>query len=239
MGGGKTSQSSQADPETKKTTKLTREGVLEPTIGAFMPQFLQTLLTGGVGGSQAPVVQSQVGGIRSGTSNAMDAIKNMLAKAGLLGTPFGARQMADTMQQGEVAASGVGPGMAAELFRLAPNLMTGSANTIIAGGQGRGTTTQTTTNDPSSMIGQLIGQLGGAGILAYGMCWIAASLYGVESPKVMAARYWIINHWPKHIVSLYVKYGERLSKSRIAVTLLKPFFDNAARQGEKKLYGSK
>ena len=57
-------------------------------------------------------------------------------------------------------------------------------------------------------IAQGIGAVGG--LAAF--CWVAREVYGIENPKWLEFRYWMLNDAPSWFLKLYVKYGERIAK---------------------------
>lgn len=68
----------------------------------------------------------------------------------------------------------------------------------------------------SSLVGAGVGAAGSvAGAAA--MCWVAEAVYGVDDYRTHAARFAVMNEWPKHPVtrvlrSLYAKYGQRFAE---------------------------
>ena len=62
------------------------------------------------------------------------------------------------------------------------------------------------------------GMMGGIGGIAQGLgtyaaaCWVAREVYGIENPKWLEFRYWMLNDAPSWFRNLYVKYGERFAK---------------------------
>lgn len=166
-GGGATKTESSPDPQTMATEKLQRESVLEPLISSFMPKWITSLASGGVDETSLPMVQSGVNDVRSGTSSALSGIKAALARIGATGTPYAAKQIADTTSQGEVAASSVGPSMAMELFRQVPGMVTGTASNIINTGKGLGSSTSNIAGNPAMAAAQGVGAASSLASLAY------------------------------------------------------------------------
>jgi hypothetical protein len=60
----------------------------------------------------------------------------------------------------------------------------------------------------SSMFGSILG--GAASAIPF--CWVAREVYGIENPKWLEFRYWMLNDAPSWFRNLYVKYGERIAK---------------------------
>lgn len=59
------------------------------------------------------------------------------------------------------------------------------------------------------------GMMGAAGSIAGGMiaaCWVAREVYGIENPKWLEFREWMLNDSPSWFRNLYLKYGERIAK---------------------------
>jgi hypothetical protein len=45
-----------------------------------------------------------------------------------------------------------------------------------------------------------------------GLCWVAREVYGVDNPKWLQFREWMLEDSPSWFRSLYIKYGERFAK---------------------------
>lgn len=64
-----------------------------------------------------------------------------------------------------------------------------------------------------------------------GGCWIAESIYGVDDYRTHIMRFWLNNVWAKQskigslVMKLYLKFGQRIAKSRWLCMKLKPLFD--------------
>jgi hypothetical protein len=58
------------------------------------------------------------------------------------------------------------------------------------------------------------GIMGAAGSIAGGMiaCWVAREVYGIDNPKWLEIREWMLNDAPSWLRNLYLKYGERTAK---------------------------
>jgi len=54
------------------------------------------------------------------------------------------------------------------------------------------------------------GSIGSAMIMA--PCWVAREVYGIENPKWLEFREWMLNDAPSWLRNLYLKYGERTAK---------------------------
>ena len=54
---------------------------------------------------------------------------------------------------------------------------------------------------------QMAGQIAAAAI-----CWVAREVYGIENPKWIQFRNWMLNDSPSWFRKLYIKYGERFAK---------------------------
>ena len=48
--------------------------------------------------------------------------------------------------------------------------------------------------------------------LPYMLCWVAREVYGIENPKWIQFRNWMLNDSPSWFRNLYIKYGERFAK---------------------------
>ena len=60
----------------------------------------------------------------------------------------------------------------------------------------------------SSGFMQGLGTIAGAAIT----CWVAREVYGIENPKWIQFRNWMLNDSPSWFRNLYIKYGERFAK---------------------------
>ncbi len=58
------------------------------------------------------------------------------------------------------------------------------------------------------------GIMGAAGDIASAMiiCWVAREVYGIDNPKWIEFREWMLNDAPSWFRNLYIKYGERFAK---------------------------
>jgi len=62
-----------------------------------------------------------------------------------------------------------------------------------------------------SMAGGLLGGAGAAGGFGSLFCWVAREVYGIENPKWLQFRHWMLNDSPSWFRSLYVRFGERFA----------------------------
>ena len=60
----------------------------------------------------------------------------------------------------------------------------------------------------SNMFGSILGGVASA----IPFCWVAREVYGIENPKWLEFRYWMLNNAPSWFRNLYVKYGERFAR---------------------------
>jgi hypothetical protein len=92
-------------------------------------------------------------------------------------------------------------------------------------------------------VANTVGQVGGSVAGGFMGCWIAAALYGAESPAVALARHWIFTAWrgPKAAIvrTLYRRVGRPVAWGvRRSPTLrrwLRPWFDRAVVRGAQDL----
>jgi hypothetical protein len=57
----------------------------------------------------------------------------------------------------------------------------------------------------------MMGMLGSLGAAAITACWVAREVYGVENPKWLQFREWMLNDAPAWFRNLYIKFGERFA----------------------------
>tara|TARA_R110000751_G_scaffold13226_1_gene44587 strand:- start:213 stop:1610 length:1398 start_codon:yes stop_codon:yes gene_type:complete len=62
-----------------------------------------------------------------------------------------------------------------------------------------------------SIGGAMIGGPAGAAA-GSSLCWVAREVYGIENPKWLEFREWMLNDAPSWLRNLYLKYGERTAK---------------------------
>lgn len=68
-------------------------------------------------------------------------------------------------------------------------------------------------NSDAALTGALLGaggSLGGAGIMALGMCWIARAAYGADNPRWLKFRRWLLTRAPRWFAAWYRKYGPEI-----------------------------
>ena len=60
----------------------------------------------------------------------------------------------------------------------------------------------------------IMGAVGGIaqGLGTYAACWVAREVYGIDNPKWLEFREWMLNDAPSWLRNLYLKYGERFAK---------------------------
>lgn len=80
--------------------------------------------------------------------------------------------------------------------------------------------------------------LQGIGSIGKSFCWVASECFGGwYAPKTVWARFYVANFAPKWFLKSYIKYGERISKNKILVALLRPLFELFAKKGKAIAYG--
>lgn len=70
------------------------------------------------------------------------------------------------------------------------------------------------------MAAGLGGQLGSAKLLG---CWVAREVYGVDNPKWLLFRVWMMDDAPEWFFNLYLKHGERFARWLRNKPLIKRF----------------
>jgi hypothetical protein len=71
----------------------------------------------------------------------------------------------------------------------------------------------------SSAIGSIAGSI-------IGLCWVAREVYGIENPRWLSFRQWMLVESPSWFRNLYIKHGERFAK----FISNKPFIKNIIRK---------
>ena len=165
MGGGGSKSQTTSDKETQKSTKLLREEVQEPLINTVMPQWLQ-LMVGKIPQATIPMIQGQVTNARSSSSSSMNALNEMLAKTGLIGSSYGVKSRAQGMADAELSASSVPQDLAMEMFKMSPGMLSETNQTIV---NNKGTKTTGTSSDGGA--GAM--SMGTSAVSALAMAWMA------------------------------------------------------------------
>ena len=75
---------------------------------------------------------------------------------------------------------------------------------------------QNTESQMMSMISSVAGSAGGMM-----MCWVAREVYGIENPKWILFRSWMLNKAPKWMLRGYIRFGQRIAKVLRVVPALK------------------
>ena len=159
------------------TTEFFRSEVAEPLGRTLVPQIIEAMTTGGIG-ARIPIAQRSVEQTRAATSKAITGTEESVARAGLRGTPFGARTVAGTRLAGESAIAGIPIEIAQALMALAPQLLTGGGTIAVAGpGVSKSTT------PAQSVFGDLLkaGATLGSAFATGGAPTVASNPYGISS----------------------------------------------------------
>ena len=61
-------------------------------------------------------------------------------------------------------------------------------------------------------LGSLAGGLGGSAGLLAGLCWVAREAYGIENPRWLIFREWMVTESPRWLFKLYSAHGEGFAK---------------------------
>lgn len=131
LGGGK-SEGSQTDPAASLLAGISQQfaGETEATRTGLISVFNQILQGQG---SRVPVVSQAVESSRQAGAKATQGTETELARTGLLGTPFGARTMADTQQAAAQGVAGTESNFINQLFSMIPNFVLGQSQAALGG----------------------------------------------------------------------------------------------------------
>ena len=110
---------------------------LDPVQTQLFQQIGEALRTGGVG-AQIPIIQQAVSQSRSALGTSLQQSSDELARTGLLGTPFGQRQLAGQRQAGEQQIAGIPTQGAQQLIGQAPQLVQGLLQALLGSLAGAG-----------------------------------------------------------------------------------------------------
>lgn len=250
MGGGKGGgiSTSGPSPEQRETQKFFLESVSKPLADVLIPQMLEAITTGGIG-AKIPIAQKAVEQSRLATSRALTDISTSLTRAGQRKTPFGERTLAATRLAGETDIANIPIEIAQALAAIAPDLISGGGRISVSGpGVSKG---RTPGADATGSLFEAGGNIGAALIAAKALpflsgCWIAAAIYGENTPQFYLARYWIMFAWKGKAANvvrwLYFLVGPSLAplvkRSSWLKSTLKPIFDVAVRRSLAYLIGS-
>ena len=146
-------------------------------------------------------------GIQSGRFGQAFSMNRALAGdlgAAILGRPSYATQLGSqtlgAAQQG--AQQSPGPKLYDSNMGLNMAMMDQQNQFGLLGAQAQANATQ------SANKSQMVGQIAAAAI----GCWVAREVYGIENPKWIQFRNWMLNDSPSWFRNLYIKYGERFAK---------------------------
>ncbi len=139
MGGGGSKSNAQSGANLLPFAKQF-EGETRALRGSLFGDITEALRTGGVG-ANVPIIQSAVSGSRSALSSALQGSSEGLSRAGLSGTPFGQRQMAQQRQGGQQELSQIPTQLAQQLIQMATagvGLAGGTLGPLASAGTSRG-----------------------------------------------------------------------------------------------------
>ena len=115
-------------------------------------------------------------------------------------------------------------------------------NAATGAGSAASTSANNIANADNSWVSSVTGALGGMGSAAITKCWIAAELYGINSPDTYILRYWLNVIWAEEslfgraVMWLYGVIGRDVAalvhKSKMVRRLFKPLFDFGLRKAK-------
>jgi hypothetical protein len=121
----------------------------------------------------SPLIAAATDQSKAASSNTLDQVRDSLAQANLLNTPFGQRALAETQLAGNQQSARIGPQLASDfIFQLAPGAAFGTLPTTVSGlsgaagaqAQTAGALANANQNSGFNQFGSFLGQaLGSAG----------------------------------------------------------------------------
>lgn len=233
LGGGKGGNSGRNGQDLLSNTIADLTAETRPIRQELSSQFQEALTTGGIG-ARIPIITAMQEQSKAATANALRGTGEQLSMQGLSRTPFAASTLAGIRQQGDLATSLIPSSVAQSFIAGAPSYAMAPVGAMI-GGAGTLSNVQANrdiakSNNQTQLYTSTMNAFASA---AKGFCWVARRLYGERSCEAKLARYYIGYRWRGPVarcgVVLYCRYGERVSRWRVA-TLLRPLFDVAVRK---------
>ena len=165
-------------------------------------------------GQQAGMQQQRFGREQAALSGAFGMQRQLAGDVGmtLLGRPSAAiglgGQMLGQAQQG--AAGPMGPQLFDPNVGINMAMQQRSQDINLMGAQAQADASRSA--GLMGAIGGIAGGIGQAGGMAKFFCWVAREVYGVNNPKWLQFREWMLEDSPSWFLKLYIKYGERFAK---------------------------
>lgn len=235
--GGRVPKSSAEEGLLSAASQMLNEA--SPVRKEVLGQALESLQTGGIG-ARLPIAQKGIEASRAATSSAMSQLDSSLAQQGMGRSSFGNQLRASTLLQGELETQAVPQNIAQQFIAAAPTMALGFGGQGLQGISGatsaantrKGIEAQRDIAKGNQQTQIMTSMMSAAAMSA---CWVAARLYGWYTPEWYAARRAIFEVWRGPLARptrwLYLRYGERIARSRWACECLRPLFDLAVRHG--------
>jgi hypothetical protein len=116
----------------------------------------------------------------------------------------------------------------------------GGAQSLYGAGTQAADAQQASSFNWGNFLDSLVGGAATAGAAAIKSCWVAAAIFdGWDDPRTYLVRNWIFNVWANEsaigllVSRLYTKFGKRISRSKLAVRMLKPLFILALKKAQE------
>ena len=240
--GGKVNKSSAENGLLDIASNLMQE--VSPLRKEVLGQTLESLQTGGIG-AQLPIAQRGIEASRAATASALSQLDENAARQGMGRSSAYLNTRANTLLSGEQATQAIPQQIAEQFIGLAPGLASGFTGQGLQGftssaglaNQRSGIQAERDIAKGKQQTEILKALSSGAGAAA-AACWIAAVLFGANTPRFRAARRFIFLQWKGPLadffVPLYLKHGRKLAKYPRLLWLLWPVFRWAAWRGRER-----
>ena len=125
----------------------------------------------------------------------------------------GAAQFTGVNSTGTSAANSTANSLTNSLMGLTSNTAT-NANQMAMNTANNATQVQLGTKDWADYLGQVTSSIGNiAGIAGGAVCWIARKVYGIDNPKWMLFRHYLLNEAPSSLRAIYLAKGEKIAEN--------------------------
>jgi len=133
-GGGKggTSSAQTSGSKALENIALQIESESRPSRQEMFRQVFEGLTTGGIG-ARIPIISKAQEASKVATARTLRSTEADLARGNLVGTPFGARTLAETRLAGELETAGIPTRETARIIETFPGIATGTSVPVITG----------------------------------------------------------------------------------------------------------
>lgn len=234
--GGKSPSTAASGAQERIAQGLFKEST--PARQTLFKQYMEGLSTGGIQ-ARLPIIQQALQQSKLAESDQLKSLNEQEGTIGAASTPYGIGAAAATRQPLEQATQAVPTNIVRNFLSTLPGFQSNVAQQTQAGLSASTAAQAQVRNAQTAAVSAIVSQAIQTGEKAAIACWIAARLFGMGTPQFYGARHYIFNVWrgpvARIIQRLYLRYGERLARSKRFCRLVAPLFEKAARLGMEDL----